>query len=142
MSVQAVSRDGVKGAPAIKLAEITGKDRPPPDVALLDAELLPDGTRRFWWNFDYPKVNDIAGFKIKYTQGSNPQWQTAFELHSGVITSQPFETQALRHGVHTVMIKAVDNGGNESVNAAYAVLNLGDRSAGRKCALEGRLGRK
>ena len=126
VSVQAVSRDGVKGAPAIKLAEIAGKDRPPPDVALLDAELLPDGTRRFWWNFGYPKVNDIAGFKIKYTQGSNPQWQTAFELHSGVITSQPFETQALRQGVHTVMIKAVDNGGNESVNAAYAVLNLGD----------------
>lgn len=126
VSVQAVSRDGIKGSPTIGTIEITGKDDPPPDVSLLDSEVLPDGTRRFWWNFEYPKVNDIAGFKLKYTQGNNPQWETAFELHSGVITLQPFETQALRQGVHTVMIKAVDNGGNESVNASFAIVNLGD----------------
>lgn len=105
---------------------ITGKDRKPPNVIKLNTDQLPGGTRRFWWDFNYPTPNDIAGFKLKYTQGNNPNWNDAFELHSGVVTAQPFETQALRQGVHTVMIKAVDNADNESEEAVYTVINLGD----------------
>lgn len=126
VSVQIVTKDGIKGVPAITTVEISGKDRPPSDVIRLDTDLLNDGTRRFWWEFKYPNPNDISGFKLKYTQGAVPNWDSAYELHSGLILAQPFETQALRQGTHTVMIKAVDNAGNESGNACSTILNLGD----------------
>lgn len=126
IAVQIVTKDGIKGSPAIAEIELTAVDKPPDDVSMLDTDILNDGTRRFWWDYKYPEPNDIVGFKLKYTQGNNPDWENAYELHSGVITMQPFETKALRQGVHTVMIKAVDNAGNESVNPAYAVLNLGE----------------
>lgn len=103
-----------------------GIDVLPPDVTLLDSDRVATGTRRFWWQFEYPNPDDIAGFVIKYNQGNFITWDTAIPLHTGVITQQPFETQALRQGVHTVMIKAVDNAGQYSENIAYAVLDLGD----------------
>lgn len=126
VSVQVVTSDGIKGSPILSIINITGKDNPPADVNVLDTELLSDGMRRFWWDYDYPEPNDIAGFKIRYTQGNYPSWETGIDLHSGLITHQPFETNTLRQGVNTVMIKAVDNAGNESNQCAYAVLNLGD----------------
>lgn len=126
VSVQIVTKDGIKGSPCIGEIELSGVDVPPDNVSMLDTDILDDGTRRFWWSYKYPEPNDIVGFKLKYTQGNNPDWNNAYELHTGVITMQPFETKALRQGVHTVMIKAVDNAGNESKNPAYAVLNLGE----------------
>lgn len=126
VSVQIVTKDGIKGSPAIGQIELTGTDALPDDVSMLDTDILDDGTRRFWWSYRYPEPNDITGFKLKYTQGNNPDWDNAYELHTGIITMQPFETKALRQGIHTVMIKAVDNAGNESANPAYAVLNLGE----------------
>ena len=98
----------------------------PPNVLLIDHDQLNDGTRRFWWNYNYPNPNDVAGFKLKYIQGSYPTWEKATDLHTGLVTLQPFETKALRQGVHTVMIKAVDNAGQESYMPTYAILNLGD----------------
>ena len=106
-----------------------GEDVLPPDVTVINAEVVGEATaetRRFWWTFEYPNPDDIAGFKIKYLQGNSLNWNVAYELHSGLITQQPFETKALRQGVHTVMIKAVDNAGQESEHIAYTVLNLGD----------------
>lgn len=126
VSVQIVTKDGIKGSPYIGEIELSGVDEPPDNVSMLDTDILDDGTRRFWWSYKYPEPNDIIGFKLKYTQGNNPDWNNAYELHTGVITMQPFETKALRQGVHTVMIKAVDNAGNESKKPAYAVLNLGE----------------
>ena len=124
--VQAVSKDGLEGRPTTKVINVIGKDVPPADVKRMDSEVLPTGVRRFWWDFTYPKPNDIAGFKIKYTQGTNANWNNAYELHTGLVTAQPFETAALREGVHTVMIKAVDNAGNESEHACSCILNLGE----------------
>lgn len=124
--VQAVTKDGIVGVPKIVAVTLLGKDAPPADVGIIDSEELASGVRRFWWKFNYPKPNDIIGFKLKYTQGSNPNWDNAYELHTGFITAQPFETAALRDGVHTVMIKAVDNAGYESVNPSFCVLNLGE----------------
>ena len=126
VSVQVITKDGLQGLPAITMIDLKGKDELPPNVSLLDNDLLPNGIRRFWWEFDYPNPNDIVGFKLKYTQGNNADWENAIDLHSGVVTEQPFETLALRDGTHTVMIKAVDNAGNESDTPAIAVLNLGD----------------
>lgn len=106
-----------------------GEDALPPDVTVLNIEVLGENgseTRRFWWDFTYPDPDDIAGFRIKYMQGNSLNWETGYQLHTGVVTQQPFETKALRQGVHTVMIKAVDNAGQESQKIAYAILNLGD----------------
>lgn len=106
-----------------------GVDVLPPDVNVINVEVVGEGTaetRRFWWNFTYPDPDDIAGFKIKYLQGNSLNWNVAYELHTGFVTQQPFETKALRQGIHTVMIKAVDNAGQESEHIAYTVLNLGD----------------
>lgn len=104
-----------------------GIDVPPPDVQILDYDIDGyNGLRRFWWQFEYPNPNDIAGFELRYNQGTLINWGTAQKLHTGVVTEQPFETKALRQGVHTVMIKAVDNAGQYSEKVAYAVIDLGD----------------
>lgn len=126
IGVRIVTSEGIKGNMAIVAINIQGKDEPPPDVQVLDTDILADDTRRFYWVFEYPTPNDIAGFRIKYNQGNNITWENGQLLHTGLITHQPFETKALRQGIHTVMIKAVDNAGNESKNVCYNVLNIGD----------------
>lgn len=103
-----------------------GTDSIPPDVTELDVEKLSSGTRRYHWTFEYPVPNDIKGFRIKHLQGNNINWDLGTEVAEGIITSQPYEAKTLRDGTHTVMIKAVDNAGNESENLAYVVLDLGE----------------
>lgn len=103
-----------------------GYDSLPPDVNALHHELLANNHRRFWWDFTYPDINDIAGFKLKYTPNGNIGWDSALPLHEGLVTAQPFETDMLRQGAATVQIKAVDNAGNESANVAMLSINLGD----------------
>ena len=103
-----------------------GVDVLPPDVTNFVVEEMASGTRRFWWEFDYPTPNDIAGFRMKYTQSTKPNWGKGIPVQKGLITSQPYETEMVRQGKHTVMIKAVDNAGQESANFAYIVLNLGN----------------
>lgn len=103
-----------------------GKDNPPPDIVSISTEQLSSGIRRFWWDFTYPYPNDISGFRLKYTQGKELNWGTGIPVQDGLVTQQPYETQAIRQGSHAIMIKAVDNGGNESKNFAYALLDVGD----------------
>lgn len=105
---------------------IQKRDARPPDVTALECTRLSTGTRQFWWTFKYPTPNDVEGFELRYNQGSNVTWDTGIPLHTGLITEQPFETEALRQGVHTIMIKAVDNTGNYSKGVASVIANLGD----------------
>ena len=98
----------------------------PPDVAALNAEKLASGIRRYWWEYTYPEPNDVAGFMLKYTQGKELNWDTGIPVQEGLITNQPYETQTVRPGTHAVMIKAVDQNGNESKNFAYCLLEMGD----------------
>lgn len=107
-------------------AKSIGVAKPPSNVLTLDTELLSNGVRRFWWNYDYGTAKDTAGFEIRYIQGNYPSWENGIQLHTGLLTAQPFETDAIRQGVHTIMIKAIDKAGNESEQPAFAVLNLGD----------------
>lgn len=106
-----------------------GGDNPPPDVQILNVEKLANNLRRYWWKFDYPTPNDIAGFRMKYTQGREINWNSGILVQEGLITQQPFETQTVRQGIHAVMIKAVDNAGNESRNFAYCLYDFGDMLA-------------
>ena len=99
---------------------------PPPAVEALNVEKMSSSLRRYWWKYTYPEPNDVAGFILKYTQGTELNWDTGIPVQDGLITSQPYETQTIRQGTHAVMIKAVDTNGNESQNFAYCILDLGD----------------
>lgn len=103
-----------------------GTDELPPNVTKLDVEVLHNGTRRYYWDFAYPNPNDIAGFRFKYIQGSVANWNTGFLVQDGLITAQPYETATVRQGVHTIMIKAVDNAGQESANFATCLVDFGE----------------
>lgn len=98
----------------------------PPDVEVLNVEKMSSSIRRYWWKYTYPDPNDIAGFILKYTQGKELNWETGIAVQEGLITTQPYETQTIRQGTHAVMIKAVDQNGNESKNFAYCLLDMGD----------------
>ena len=63
---------------------------------------------------------------LKYTQGKELNWDAGIPVQEGLITTQPYETQTVRPGTHAVMIKAVDQNGNESKNFAYCLLEMGD----------------
>ncbi len=99
---------------------------PPPDVEVLNVEKMSSSLRRYWWKYTYPEPNDVAGFILKYTQGSELNWETGIAVQEGLITTQPYETQTIRQGSHSVMIKAVDTNGNESKNFASCTLDMGD----------------
>lgn len=99
---------------------------PPPDVEVLNVERMSSSIRRYWWKYTYPEPNDVAGFILKYTQGKELNWDTGIPVQEGLITNQPYETQTIRPGTHAVMIKAVDQNGNESKNFAYCLLEMGD----------------
>lgn len=99
---------------------------PPPDVEVLNVEKMSSSIRRYWWKYTYPDPNDVAGFILKYTQGKELNWEAGIPVQEGLITNQPYETQTVRPGTHAVMIKAVDQNGNESKNFAYCLLEMGD----------------
>ena len=115
---------GVKSDYVEKTIVATGEDKLPPDVKSLSVEIASSKSRRYWWDFDYPEIDDIAGFRLKYTKGTELNWEAGIPVQHGLVTSQPFETQTVRAGVYTVMIKAVDNAGNESGNFAHCVIRL------------------
>ena len=98
----------------------------PPNVTNLDVEVLHNGQRRYYWDFEYPKINNISGFRMKYIQGSIPNWERGFEVQDGLITVQPYETNTVRQGVHTIMIKAVNSSGNESKKFASVLVNFAE----------------
>lgn len=98
----------------------------PPDVTTLNVEKLSSSLRRYWWEYHYPEPNDVAGFILKYTQGSELNWETGIPVQEGLVTTQPYETQTVRPGSHAVMIKAVDTNGNESEKFAYCMLEIGE----------------
>ena len=103
-----------------------GVDTVPPDVTRMNVEQMANGLRRFWWEFEYPTPNDIAGFRFKYTQTNRLNWSQGIPAQEGLVTSQPYETMMIRQGYNVVMVKAVDNAGQESENFAYCILDMGD----------------
>lgn len=122
----AVNDVGIKSEYCTNNILTNGTDALPPDVKTINVEKMASSLRRYWWDFDYPYPNDIKGFRIKYTQGSELNWDAGIPVQEGLIVTQPYETQTVRQGTHAVMIKAVDNAGNESKDFAYCILDLGD----------------
>lgn len=92
---------------------------PPPSVTSFTI----DGIKLTW----LPVVAmDLAGYRIKYQYGSNTEWGTANPLHTGLITDSPYSMLAVPPGQITIMVRAVDTTGNESLVSAYVITNMGN----------------
>lgn len=99
---------------------VQGLTLPPPDVK----NFTINGTTLAWTGVD---AVDLAGYRVRFNFGQNTWWPAATPLHDGLITETPFDLVTRPSGQVTIMIKAVDTSGNESVNAATIVTDLGDQ---------------
>lgn len=117
--VVAISPLNKRSTPTPAEQQILGKTAPPSDIT----NFFIQGTILTWL-----EVSDIdlAGYRIKFQPGTSRSWSDAIALHSGIITDSPYDMTIVPAGQNTIMIKAVDTSGNESENAAYIVVNLGD----------------
>lgn len=91
--------------------DVQGLRAPPPDVT----DLVVNGEVVSWSPATVP---DLAGYLIRFQYGDNAWWDTAVPLHTGVITESPYTLTRRPQGDVTVLVKAIDTTGNESVNAA------------------------
>ena len=95
---------------------VIGKTSAPPDVDVFTLSRDADGTRRFEWSLTEPP--DFAGVQIKYKAGTGHDWDDLDTvLHTGYLTTSPFETNLIAAGTYTFGIKAVDTSGNVSTTA-------------------------
>lgn len=69
---------------------------------------------------------DVAGYRIRFQYGVNTDWSSAPGLHEGLVTTSPWTMPVRPAGAVTLMIKAVDVAGIESVNPAIIYTDLGD----------------
>lgn len=123
--VKAINAVGVSSeAKQVGPITILGKTAPPPDVSDFLVARQTDGTRQFTWSLLNPPL-DLAGFQIRYKLGS-AVWADMTPLHTELLVSSPFETNQLAAGTYTFAIKAVDTTGNESANAKYINMTIGD----------------
>ena len=98
---------------------VIGKTAPPATVS----NLTIDGKKLSW-----PGVADLdlEGYRLKFQYGTNLEWGTANPLHTGLITDSPYTMLIVPPGQVTIMIRAVDTTGNESLASAYVITNLGN----------------
>jgi hypothetical protein len=101
------------------LHTVVGKTEPPADIRSFTIE----GTRLSW--SEVVEI-DLAGYELRYQPGSSQSWGDAIPLHNGLVTNSPYDMIVVPSGPVTIMIKAVDTSGNESVNPAFIVTDLGD----------------
>lgn len=90
-----------------------------PDVRVLTI----DGDRLTWPAVQAPNVD---GYQIRYHYGANVDWGSAHALQVGLVTASPYVMPVRPPGAVTILIKAVDTVGNESLAAAYVLTDLGD----------------
>ena len=99
---------------------VTGKSALPPNVNGFTIEKN---------KLNWAPVNntpDLAGYKIRFQYGQNTWWPNAMPLHEGILTESPYTFTTLPNGPTTILIKAVDTSGNESLNAGVITRNSGD----------------
>lgn len=99
---------------------VLGKTEPPADIvnARINNGILA-------WDYPNPPA-DLEGFKVRYQTGSYSFWPSGVDAHSGLLSSGQLDVSSLLSGTVTLMVKAIDTSGNESVRPAIVVANLGD----------------
>lgn len=98
---------------------VIGKTAPPPDVF----DLRLEGSSAVW-NLDEPL--DYKGHRIRFHRGNRISWSDASPAHEGLVSATFFDLSELRGGTFTLLVKAVDTGLRESVNAKALIVDLGD----------------
>ncbi|QWE17320.1 host specificity factor TipJ family phage tail protein [Polynucleobacter sp. AP-Nino-20-G2] len=104
-------------------AQVYGKTLPPENVQGFTVDLKANA-----FTLNWQKVGDIdvAGYRIRWINGDSRDWGSATPIHDGLLLSSPYISAVRPTGFGTLMIKAVDTSGNESVNSSAIVINLGD----------------
>jgi len=104
-----------------RVHRVVGKTEPPPSI-----ENFNISGAVLSWNMPR-RVPDLAGFVFRFHYGNNTDWNSAAPLHNeGLILASPWEPETRPGGVVTIMGKAEDTSGNQSLEAAVVVMNLGD----------------
>lgn len=121
IEVTAISPSGETGEASRKTVDYTiaGKAKPPADVA---------GFNISGQTLSWPVVGDIdlAGYRIRFNNGRDFNWDTATPLHEGLVTGSPWPIPYWPAGQITILVKAEDTSGNQSLNPAYIITDLGD----------------
>ncbi len=104
---------------------VLGKTAPPPKPDMFLVARQADGTRQFTWDLYLPPL-DLGGFKIRYKLGTSSTWEAMTDLHTGLLSASPFESNLLAKGTYVFAIKSVDTTGNESVDANFITTTIGD----------------
>jgi len=120
IQIRCVNNSGQRGEWLELEHLVLGKSAPPPDVSSFTI----DKGVATWRPVE--NTPDLAGYKIRFQYGQNDWWDTATPLHDGLLTESPYSFSAVPNGRVTVLIKAVDTSGNESLNAASITQDLGD----------------
>lgn len=121
--VRAISSLGVASEWQTLSHEVLGKSEPPPPPTQFLVSADADGTRRFTWSPATPRPADLAGYELRYRLGTEYEWADLSPLHSGVLTSSPYETNALGAGTYVCGLASLDTSGNYS-SAVYCVVTL------------------
>lgn len=105
-----------------------GKDAKPGSPSEFTIARLADGTRRFTFDLAAAPadVRVGGGFKIRWFLGTTTDWSAMTNLHTGLLTVSPFETNELAAGTYTFAIKAVDSSENESAAATFINATIGN----------------
>lgn len=114
---------------------VIGKSAPPPNVT--DVRL--EGDKIVWSYPGLDEVVDLDGFRVRYRYGNTlPMlWGQGIAAHRGVRKTSVFPVNELPRDNRalTVMVKAVDVAGHESVEAGLLVLGALSVSAQRNVTL-------
>lgn len=122
IQVTAVSILGQKALPTtIEGHVVQGKEEPPPNITGL---LITSGAI-VWDEILATDVPDLRGYVLRFQYGDNKDWGTATKLHDGYLTTGPFRPSFNLSGTITVLAKALDTSGVESVLPASAMGDLG-----------------
>jgi len=119
VEVRALSLIGATSGWTSGTVTVVGKTEPPADIV----EIRSNAGVLTW---DYPNPPaDLAGFKVRYQTGNYNFWPSGIDAHSGLLAAGQFDASSLVNGTITFMVKAVDTSGNESVNPAVVIANIG-----------------
>ncbi len=100
--------------------------QPPKDVTNFKVDNAFSTRKILSW--DYNKEDDFKSFEIRIATGSIDSWNNATSIHKGEIPQSPFAWDYAGYKQYTLFIKALDSGGNYSINADRILFNVGDMS--------------
>lgn len=72
-------------------------------------------------------VAEVVGYRIRFSSGYDTSWANAQPAHDGLVASPPWAMIRRPSGASTLLIKAVDVGGQESASTAEIHFDFGDQ---------------